>query len=204
MASRITTRIPLAIEPSLIIGLGIIPALPAAKGVAQALLLSSGIMLVQIGTIALLFLLHRAILPRYTLFFTVVFAGGCTALWSMVADAIVPDLFLSLSFYPYLLPAMLPILLSARVFEPFPGRREPIFRAIITGLSACAMLCVVALLRETIGSGTLCGYPIRYSPPFAWAASTCGALTIAALIAGIVAAFHHTTTPRARESNHAS
>jgi Na+-translocating ferredoxin:NAD+ oxidoreductase RnfE subunit len=204
MASRINTRISLAIEPSLIIGLGIVPALAAAKGVAQALLLSSGIMLVQISTIALLYSLRRAILPRYALFFTVVLAGGCTALWSMVADAIMPDLFLSLSFYPYLLPAMLPILLAARTMPSFPGRQEPVFRAITTGLSACVMLCVVALLRETIGSGTLCGHPICYSPPFAWAASTSGALTIAALIAGIFAAFHHATTPRTREADHAS
>jgi Na+-translocating ferredoxin:NAD+ oxidoreductase RnfE subunit len=203
MASRINTRIPLAIEPSLIIGLGLVPALAAATGVAQALLLSSGIMLVQISAIALLLLLRRAILPRYALFFTVVFAGGCTALWSMVADAIVPDLFLSLSFYPYLLPAMLPILLAARTF-PFPGRREPIFRAIITGLSACVMLCFVALLRETIGSGTLCGLQICNRPPFAWAASTSGALTLAALIAGIFATLHRAITPRTRESNHAS
>ena len=195
---------PLAIEPSLIIGLGIVPALAAAKGVAQALLLSSGIMLVQISTIALLFCLRRAILPRYALFFTVVLAGGCTALWSMVVDAIVPDLFLSLSFYPYLLPAMLPLPLAARAVLPFRGRREPVFRAIIAGFLTCVMLCMVALLRETIGSGTLCGHPIFNRPPFVWAASTSGALTLAALIAGIFAAFHRATTPRTREADHAS
>jgi Na+-translocating ferredoxin:NAD+ oxidoreductase RnfE subunit len=203
MASRITTRIPLAIEPSLIIGLGIVPALGAAKGVAQALLLSSGIMIVQISTIALLLLLRRAILPRYALFFTVVFAGGCTALWSLFAEAIVPDLFRSLSFYPSLLPAMLPILLAARTF-PFPGRREPIFRAITTGLLACMMLCVVALLRETIGLGMVCGHPFCYRPLFAWVASTSGALTLAALIVGIFAVYHRLFTPSARESDHDS
>jgi Na+-translocating ferredoxin:NAD+ oxidoreductase RnfE subunit len=204
MASRITTRLPLTIEPSLIIGLGIVPALGATTGVAQAMLLSSGIIFVQIFTIAILFLLRRAILPRFALFFTAVFAGGSTALWSMLAPAIAPDIFRTLSFYPYLLPAMLPILLAARIFLPLPGRNEPIFRAILTGLSACIFLCVVALLCEAIGSGMVCGHPICYRPPFAWAASSPGALTIAALIAGIIAFIQHTISPRGRESDNAS
>jgi Na+-translocating ferredoxin:NAD+ oxidoreductase RnfE subunit len=204
MASRINTRIPLTIEPSLIIGLGIVPALGAATGVAQALLLSSGIMLVQIGTIATLLISRRAIVPRFALFFTVVFAGGFAALWSMVAFAMVPDLFRTLSFYPYLLPAILPVPLASRIILTQQSRIMLIFRTILIGLLTCLMLCAVALLRESIGLGSVCGHPICYRPPFAWAASTSGALAIAALVAGIFALFQGLITHRGRESNHAS
>jgi Na+-translocating ferredoxin:NAD+ oxidoreductase RnfE subunit len=150
---------------------------------------------VQICTIALLLLSRRAIPPRYGLFFAVVFAGGFSALWSMFAEAFMPDIFHTLLFYPFLLPAMLPILLTARTLPQSHGRQAPVLSVLLTGFVTCFILCIIALLRESIGLGTVLGHPIHPRPLFTWAASTPGALTLAALITGIFAIFHRWLTP---------
>ena len=182
MASTIKTRTPLAIEPAVVIGLGIVPALAAASGLAHALLLASGIITVQCGTFTLMKILRRLILPGYVLFFVTVIAGGFAALWKMIAFALFPDLTRLLSFYVYFIPVMLPVLLVARSIAPASGRRESFGSAIIIGLIACAALCLIATMRETIGLGTICGRTLFKEPLVPWAGTTTGALAFAALI----------------------
>lgn len=200
MASKIATRKPLTIDPSLMIGLGIVPVLFAAQGLSQALLLSSGLILVQICTILLLLLLHRAIPPRYALFFTVVIAGGFSSLWSMFAEAIMPEIFHSLLIYPLLLPALLPILFASRTLPHSHGRLESAFSVILTGLITCLMLCLIALLRESIGMGTVLGHAVFPHPLSTWVTSTPGAVTLAAFVAGLFAICTILFIPHNRES----
>jgi electron transport complex protein RnfE len=205
MASTINTRTPLTLEPALIIGLGIVPALGAAKDLAEALLLASGIIIVQLCTLAAMLPLRRLIMPGHVMFFVTVIAGGFTTLWSMVAYALLPDYFRPLSYYAYCIPAMLPVILVARSIAPASGRREPIGRIMVTGLMACAALCLIAALREIIGAGTLLGRPFPFleGPLFAWAATTSGGLTLAALVMAGGALVQRGTSPqRSVEATH--
>jgi electron transport complex protein RnfE len=187
MASTINTRTPLVIEPALVIGLGIVPALGAARDLTEALLLASGIITVQICTLALMLPLRRLIVPGHIMFFVTVIAGGFTALWSMIAYALLPEYFRLLSYYAYCIPVALPVLLVARTIAPAPGPREPAGHVMVTGLLACSALCLIAALREIIGAGTLLGRPFLFleGPLFAWAATTSGGLTLAALVMAV-------------------
>jgi Na+-transporting NADH:ubiquinone oxidoreductase subunit D len=202
MVTTIRTRKLLAIEPAQVIGLGIVPALVAANGLAEALLLASGIITVQLGAFAGMLALRRLVLPGYALFFVAAIAGGFTALWKMIAFALFPDLVRALSLYVYFIPVMLPVLLVARSTVPSSGRPEPFVRTLTLGLIACAALCLIAAMRETIGMGSIFGHELFEQPLVPWARTTTGALMFAALVMAIGALVQKRASPeKAAEAN---
>jgi Na+-translocating ferredoxin:NAD+ oxidoreductase subunit E len=191
MAKTVHSRKKLILEPIVIIGLGLCPALAAARGLRESAMLVSGILMVQILTIGFLLPVRRFMIPALTvtLVFVVTVAGGFAAGWIMLCKTLAPEVFSSINFFAYLTPVMLPVLYIVKWVRRSPSDQVPALKCIGIALYAGAALLAIGAIREIIGSGALFGKALLSGPVFSWVQTVPGGLTVSALVlwlAGVI------------------
>ena len=168
------------LTPFTVMGIGICPLLAASKGLAEAMALGVGMVVVQMLTIILLAPVRRMILPGAAPFFIVITAGGFATAWSSAGVAFFPDLFSSLSLYIMLLPSVLPILCTAQWLNQTEAPGKGAFACIKTAALTCALLLFIGMIRELFGLGTLLKIVVFRHAPLLWLLTIPGGLTVAA------------------------
>jgi Na+-translocating ferredoxin:NAD+ oxidoreductase subunit D len=175
----------LALNPLVMIGLGLAPLVAVATGVHAAFALAVGLLAVQILTFLVLICLRPFIVKPLAPLFVVVVAAGWTAALRMVCHAYLPDLPIRDTLSCWLLPALLPTVnLSWLLFDnsgsssESGGYRKWIFANVGLGIA----LCLLAAIREVLGTGTLAQISVSAKPVLTWALTSSGGCVVAALL----------------------
>ncbi len=183
-AARSLQRTP-ALEPIVLVGLGIAPLVAVATGLRLALALAVGLLAVQVLTFLVLIGLRRWIIRPLAPLFVVVVAAGWTTAFRMICHAYLPDLAIRDTLSCWLLPSLLPTVYLARLlFDGGAGEnKNGGYRKWMLAIAGLAVvLCLLAAIREVLGAGTLWQIPVGAKPVLTWALTSSGGCVVAALL----------------------
>ena len=174
-----------ALEPIVLVGLGLAPLLAVATGLRPALAFAVGLLAVQVLTFLVLIGLRRFIARPLAPLFVVVVAAGWTAALRILCHAYLPDRAIRDTLSCWLLPSLLPTVVLARLlFDNRSGESKSAsyrkWMLAIVGLAV--VLCLLAGIREILGAGTLWQIPVSAKPMLTWALTTPGGCAVAALL----------------------
>jgi Na+-translocating ferredoxin:NAD+ oxidoreductase RnfE subunit len=183
-AARSLQRTP-ALEPIVLVGLGIAPLVAVATGLRWALALAAGLLAVQVLTFLVLIGLRRWIIRPLAPLFVVIVAAGWTTAFRMICHAYLPDLAIRDTLSCWLLPSLLPTVYLARLlFDGGAGEnRNGGYRKWVLAIAGLAVvLCLLAGIRESLGAGTLWQIPVSAKPMLTWALTSSGGCVVAAVL----------------------
>ena len=174
------------IGTTVIIGLGLCPAIAVATTLQSAALLAIGIVFVHLFTVLLGFPLRRFVLESFSLLFVAIVASGFASVYALLCKAYFPETVELLSFYLYLIPAALPICMLTKWFRVDILIRLSARRSIGTTFGTATLLALVGALREIVGLGTIFNYHVFSRPLWGEAQTVWGGLVIVSTILWIV------------------
>jgi electron transport complex protein RnfD len=182
-AARSPQRTP-ALEPIVLVGLGIAPLVAIATGLRPALALAVGLLAVQVLTFLVLIGLRRLIVRPLAPVFVVVVAAGWTAALRIVCHAYLPDLAIRDTLSCWLLPSLLPTVVLARLlFDDAGESKSAGYRKWVLAIAGLAVvLCLLAAIREVLGAGTLWQIPVSAKPMLTWTLTSSGGCVVTALL----------------------
>lgn len=147
-------------NPIFIIVLGLCPALGVSSRVVNALGMGAGVIFVLLGSNIFVSLLKDFIPGKVRIPSYIVIIASFVTLVEMVMQAYVPELYDSLGVFVPLIVVNCVILGRAEAFASRNGVGASVLDALGMGIGFTLALTVIALVRESLGVGTITLIPI--------------------------------------------
>lgn len=172
----------LALHPVVMVGLGLAPLVVVATGLRAAFALAAGLLAVQALTFLVLICLRPFIVRPLAPLFVVVVAAGWTTALRMVCHAYLPDLPIGDTLSCWLLPSLLPtVYLSHLLFDDSIAVNK--YRKwTLANVGLGVVLCLLAAIREFLGTGTLGQISLSAKTMLTWALTSSGGCVVAAFL----------------------
>ena len=142
-------------NPTFVSLLGMCPTLATTKSVEAALGMGILVILVLIGSNILISLLRKLIPAEVKIPCYIVIIASLVTIIKMLTEAFVPALYSSLGVFISLIVVNCIILGRAEAFASKNGVKASFFDALGSGVGFTVALCVVAFIREFLGTGAL-------------------------------------------------
>ena len=142
-------------NPTFVSLLGMCPTLATTKSVEAALGMGILVILVLIGSNILISLLRKIIPSEVKIPCYIVIIASLVTIIKMLTEAFVPALYSSLGVFISLIVVNCIILGRAEAFASKNGVKASFFDALGSGVGFTVALCVVAFIREFLGTGAL-------------------------------------------------
>lgn len=142
-------------NPTFVSLLGMCPTLATTKSVEAALGMGILVILVLIGSNILISLLRKLIPSEVKIPCYIVIIASLVTIIKMLTEAFVPALYSSLGVFISLIVVNCIILGRAEAFASKNGVKASFFDALGSGVGFTVALCVVAFIREFLGTGAL-------------------------------------------------
>ena len=149
-------------NPTFILTLGMCPTLATTTSVLNALGMGLSTMAVLICSNAAISLLRKAIPQKIRIAGYIVLIAGFVTIVQMLLQAFLPELYKTLGLFIPLIVVNCIILGRAEEFASKNGCLASICDGVGTGLGFTGALCIIAAVRELLGTGSLFG--IRIMP----------------------------------------
>jgi Na+-translocating ferredoxin:NAD+ oxidoreductase RnfE subunit len=173
------------LEPVVIVGLGMAPLLAVATELRAAFAIAVGLLAVQALTFLLMIAVRRFITPQLAPLFVVAVAAGWTTALRMICHTYLPAIPVGDTLSCWLLPSLLPTVnLSWLLFDEARGsKRSDGYREwMLANAGLAGVLCLLAAIREFLGSGTLWQIAMAAKPMSSWVLTSAGGCVIAAFL----------------------
>ena len=156
-------------NPVFVALLGCCPTLATTKSVEAALGMGLLVILVLIGSNVLISLLRNIIPQEVKIPCYIVIIATFVTIIKMLTQAFIPALYDSLGVFISLIVVNCIILGRAEAFASKNGPKASFFDAVGTGIGFTMALCIIAFIREFIGTGALTfGYYFPLPTPLKW------------------------------------
>ena len=156
-------------NPVFVALLGCCPTLATTKSVEAAFGMGLLVILVLIGSNVLISLLRKVIPAEVKIPCYIVIIATFVTIIKMLTQAFIPALYDSLGVFISLIVVNCIILGRAESFASKNGPKASFFDAVGTGIGFTMALCIIAFIRELIGTGALTfGYYFPLPTPLKW------------------------------------
>ena len=156
-------------NPVFVALLGCCPTLATTKSVEAALGMGLLVILVLIGSNVLISLLRKVIPAEVKIPCYIVIIATFVTIIKLLTQAFIPALYDSLGVFISLIVVNCIILGRAEAFASKNGPKASFFDAVGTGIGFTMALCIIAFIRELIGTGALTfGYYFPLPTPLKW------------------------------------
>ena len=156
-------------NPVFVALLGCCPTLATTKSVEAAFGMGLLVILVLIGSNVLISLLRKVIPAEVKIPCYIVIIATFVTIIKMLTQAFIPALYDSLGVFISLIVVNCIILGRAESFASKNGPKASFFDALGTGIGFTMALCIIAFIRELIGTGALTfGYYFPLPTPLKW------------------------------------
>ncbi len=156
-------------NPVFVALLGCCPTLATTKSVEAAFGMGLLVILVLIGSNVLISLLRKVIPAEVKIPCYIVIIATFVTIIKMLTQAFIPALYDSLGVFISLIVVNCIILGRAESFASKNGPKASFFDALGTGIGFTMALCIIAFIREFIGTGALTfGYYFPLPTPLKW------------------------------------
>ncbi len=156
-------------NPVFVALLGCCPTLATTKSVEAALGMGLLVILVLMGSNVLISLLRKVIPAEVKIPCYIVIIATFVTIIKLLTQAFIPALYDSLGVFISLIVVNCIILGRAESFASKNGPKASFFDALGTGIGFTMALCIIAFIREIIGTGALTfGYYFPLPTPLKW------------------------------------
>lgn len=172
-------------NPVLVQVLGTCPTLAVSATLSNGFGMGCAVTVVLMFSNLFISLLRKVIDKRIRIASFIVIIAGFVTIVQMIMDAFIPSLAASLGVYIPLIVVNCIILARA---EAFASKNKPlpsVVDGIACGLGFTLAICIIATIREVLGTGAILGYDIKCIPPIMFFSLAPGGL----LVFGLVMAF---------------
>ena len=152
-------------NPTVLMFLGLAPALAASTDVRAALGMSLAVMAVLLCSALLLGLLRKLIPAEALLPAAVLTVAGFASMAQLLLQAFLPNVLNMLGFYVAVLAVDLMLFGSAEDAADF-GLGKGLLSAMENGFCFAVFVLLMAAIRELFGSASFAGAPIEFLKPF--------------------------------------
>ena len=142
-------------NPTFVSLLGMCPTLATTKSVEAAIGMGLLVILTLIGSNTIISLLRKVIPSQVKIPCYILIIATFVTILKMLTEAFIPDLYSSLGVFISLIVVNCIILGRAEAFASKNGPKASFFDALGTGLGFTIALCVIAFIREFVGTGAL-------------------------------------------------
>jgi len=147
-------------NPIFIILLGLCPTLAVSTQVVNALGMGAGVIFVLLGSNIFVALLKNFIPEKIRIPSYIVIIASFVTIVEMVMQAYIPDLYKNLGIFVPLIVVNCVILGRAEAFAKNNSVGHSILDALGMGIGFTLALSLIALIRESLGAGTITLFPI--------------------------------------------